>query len=199
MLWLMPSVAFLFSPGVLALMKTTLARLGVEHIDAVPNKLMVLISVLNTESTRMAFAAHVMSTFRPAGLFLSEQAMVEPFISGEVSNGMQSLVVEFGLTAVASPIFKRANRLYSFPAAIKFTNLVAADLDRLIAKQLRVTVAQGEELKISPGVFFAALPDAAAARGKTKAVTRKLKNGTQVTIPGDLRWTVVEVILLFDA
>lgn len=181
------------SPGVLSLIEGTLKKLGVSKTKAVPNKLMLLVSTLNTESTRQAFAAHVMSRFKPAGLFLSEQAMVEPFIAGSVQNGMQSLVVEFGLTATATPIYKANNLLYSFPAAIKFTDIVAADLDKYIAKQLRVTLDQAEQLKIMPGVFFAAVPDAAAVKGKTKPVTRKLKNGTQITIPGDLRWTAVEV------
>ncbi len=52
-------------------MNATLIKLGVEKTNVVPNKLMVLVSTLNTESARMAFAAHVMSTFKPAGLFLT--------------------------------------------------------------------------------------------------------------------------------
>ncbi|KAI9015364.1 actin-domain-containing protein [Hyaloraphidium curvatum] len=182
------------TPGLVLVIKYALGLLGVRNTAQVANKLIFLVSPLNTMAVRMAFSTRVMTEFSPAALWIGQPALVEPFITGSVSDGTQALSLDFGQTASAVPVFKQNGNIFTYLAAIRTTTLVASDLDSYIARQLRITAAQAAELKQARNVFFASVPDAAASRGRTPSARFRLANGTNVTVPGDLRWTVPEAI-----
>ncbi|KAI9027814.1 hypothetical protein DFJ74DRAFT_751279 [Hyaloraphidium curvatum] len=182
------------TPGLVLVIKYALGLLGVRNTAQVANKLILLVSPLNTMAVRTAFSARIMTEFSPAALWVGQPALVEPFITGSVSDGTQALSLDFGQTATAVPVFKDNGNIFTYLSAIRTTTLVATNLDAYIARQLRITTTQAAELKQARNVFFASVPDAGASRGRTPPIGFRLANGTNVTVPGDLRWTIPEAI-----